>query len=154
MPDVTTSLSTELITCLQSETLVLLSTIDAEQGGPVTSAISWVYAIDQHQVRFAVDGRSRIVLNIRANPLVNATVIANGTVNVIYGSARIVQDSLEGVPFALVCIDIQVETVRDSMFYGAKISVHPEYEKTYDLRAAKKLDQQVFTAMKSVPMIK
>jgi hypothetical protein len=154
MPEVATTLSPELFTSLQSETIVLLSTIDAEHGGPVTSAISWVYAVNENQIRFAVDARSRIVMNIRSNSLVNATLFANGTVNVIYGSAKIVQDSLEDVPFNLVCIDIHIETIRDSMFYGAKISVHPEYEKTYDLRAAKKLDQQVFAAMKKVPILK
>jgi hypothetical protein len=34
------------------------------------------------------------------------------------------------------------------MFYGARLSATPEYEKTYDKRAADKLDGQVFAAMK------
>jgi len=148
MSEVVTVLSSELITQLQNEKLVLLSTIDAEHGGPVTSAISWVYAPDERTVRFAVDGRSRIVSNVRANPRVNVTLFAGGGVHAVYGQASIVKDPLEDVPFKLVCIDIAVESVRDAMFYGARISVEPEYEKTYDKRAAEKLDNQVFAAMK------
>ena len=34
------------------------------------------------------------------------------------------------------------------MFYGSKITVVPKYDKTYDLEAAKKLDNQVMEAMK------
>ncbi|HZG88289.1 pyridoxamine 5'-phosphate oxidase family protein [Paenibacillus sp.] len=148
MSEVVTVLSSELITQLEKEKLVLLSTIDAENGGPVTSAISWVYAPDERTIRFAVDGRSRIVSNVRANPRVNVTMFAEGSVHAVYGAASIVKDPLEDVPFKLVCIDIVVESVRDAMFYGARISAEPEYEKTYDKRAAEKLDNQVFAAMK------
>jgi hypothetical protein len=148
MSEVVTVLSQDMISQLQQEKLVMLSTIDAEHGGPVTSAISWVYAPNESTVRFAVDGRSRIVANVRANERVNVSLFAGGSVHAVYGKARVVKDTLEDVPFALVCIDIHVESVRDAMFYGAKISVEPQYEKTYDKRAAEKLDNQVFAAMK------
>jgi hypothetical protein len=148
MSEIVTVLSPKLISQLQQESLVLLSTIDSEFGGPVTNAISWVYAPDEKTVRFAVDGRSRIVANVRANGLANVSLFADGSVHAVYGKARVVKDALEEVPFALVCIDIEVEAVRDAMFYGARISVEPEYEKTYDKRAAEKLDNQVFAAMK------
>ena len=35
------------------------------------------------------------------------------------------------------------------MFYGSKITVVPKYDKTYDLVAAKKLDNPVMDAMKN-----
>lgn len=143
-----TELSPEIISQFQKEKLVLLSTIDAEHGGPVTSGISWIYAHDSKTLRFALDGRSRIVSNVRANASVNAVIFAEGSVKAVYGKAKVVKDELENVPFKLVCIDIEVESVRDAMFYGARISVEPEYEKTYDKRAAEKLDNQVFSAMK------
>jgi len=148
MSEVVTVLSPELISQFEKEKLVLLSTIDAESGGPATSAISWVFAPNERTVRFAVDGRSRIVSNVRANGRVNVTLFAEGSVHAVYGLASVVTEKLEGVPFALVCVDIAVEAVRDAMFYGARISVEPEYEKTYDKRAAEKLDNQVFAAMK------
>ena len=52
------------------------------------------------------------------------------------------------MPIKLSCIDIDVEEVREAMFYGSRITVAPEFEKTYDKRAADKLDGQVFAALK------
>lgn len=148
MPEVITALSEALMSQLENEKLVILSTTDAETGGPVTSAISWIYAPNETTLRFAVDGRSRIIANVKTQRHVNVCLFAEGTVNAIYGKARMVTDSLEGVPFQLACIDVEVESIRDAMFYGARISVDPEYEKTYNKQAAEKLDNQVFAAMK------
>jgi hypothetical protein len=148
MAETITALSEPLFTALQNDSLVLLSTIDAETGAPSTTAVSWIYATEPGRLRFAVDQRSRIVANIRNNALVNVTVFAEGSVHAIYGSAQIIVDALEAVPFKLTCVDIVISAVRDAMFYGSRISVTPEYEKTYDKRAAEKLDGQVFDAMK------
>ncbi|KIL41727.1 hypothetical protein SD70_04980 [Gordoniibacillus kamchatkensis] len=148
MAETITALPEPLVAALRKEKLVLLGTIDADTGGPAVSALSWVYAVDAARVRFAIDGRSRLVANIKANPNVTLTLIGEGSVHAVYGSANIVSERLEDVPFALVCIEVTVQAVRDAMFYGARISTEPEYEKTYDIRAAKKLDGQVFAAMK------
>lgn len=148
MAETITALPEPLIAALRKEKLVLLSTIDAETGGPAVSALSWVYAMDEGRVRFAIDGRSRLVANLKARPDVTLTLICEGSVHAVYGQAAVVTERLEDVPFTLVCIEVAVHAVRDAMFYGARISVEPEYEKTYDIRAAKKLDGQVFAAMK------
>jgi hypothetical protein len=148
MTQTPTHLSNELLPPLQKEPLVLLSTIDFETGSPNVSAISWVYAMDPETIRFAVDNRSRIVSNIRGKSGVVLTFMANGTVNAVSGEAKILVDTLEEVPLKLACIEVKVHAVRDAMFYGARITVEPVYEKTYDKRAAEKLDNQVFSAMK------
>lgn len=148
MAETITVLSEQLFEQLQKDAMVLLSTIDHESGAPAMNAISWVYAKDESTVRFAVDGRSRIAANIAANPLVTLTFIGAGSVHAIYGEGQLVTDALEEVPFRLACFDVNITVVRDAMFYGARISVEPEYEKTYDKRAAEKLDTQVFNAMK------
>jgi hypothetical protein len=148
MSETETQLTETLHAQLQKEKFVMLHTVDSDTNGPTSNAISWVYAVDNSTLRFAVDQRSRIVANIAKNNLVAVTVFANGTVNEIKGKAAVVRDALEDVPFKLACIDINVESVRDAMFYGARISTEPEYEKTYDKRAAEKLDGQVFSAMK------
>ena len=96
-----TELSEALFTKLQSETLVLLHTIDAETGAPTSSAISWVYAPDRNKIRFALDQRSRLVNNIRNNEQVALTVFATGTIHSIHGRAQLVTEALEGVPFKL-----------------------------------------------------
>lgn len=148
MAETNTSLTEALFMQLQTENFVLLHTVDAVNGCPTSSAISWIYAVDLTKLRFSLDGRSRLIANLNAKPEVSVTLFGNGSVHAVYGQARIVTDHLEGVPFPLACIDIEVTAVRDAMFYGARLSVLPECEKTYDQRAASRLDSQVFAAMK------
>ncbi|MEV2842767.1 pyridoxamine 5'-phosphate oxidase family protein [Paenibacillus larvae] len=143
-----TELNEQLTQHLQKENVVFLHTLDHESGAPTSNAISWVHAMSPTLVRFALDERSRLIDNIKKQDQVTLTVIAGGTVYAIYGKAKMVSESLEDVPFKLAAVDLHVEMVRNVMYYGGRISVEPEYEKTYDKRAAEKLDGQVFSAIK------
>lgn len=137
-----------LVDFLQQERFVLLSTIDYETGAPNVSAISWVYAKNEHTILFAVDNRSRIVQNVKHNSKAVLNVIANESTYSISGDANIIQEKMENIPLKLALIQLDIHEVRDVMFYGSKISVLPQYDKTYDLKAAKKLDSQVMETMK------
>ncbi len=148
MSEALTALPDKLFDKLQKEPFVMLSTVDAESGGPTNNAISWVYAVNPTTIRFAIDRRSRLIGNIEHNPRVSVTFFAEGSVHTVYGSAAVKADVLDDVPFKLACYDIAVDFVRESMFYGSRISVGPEFEKTYDKRAAEKLDNQVLAAMR------
>lgn len=148
MADTAVELNEALLTQLNKESLVLLSTVDAETGAPTSSAISWVYAEDHITIKFALDQRSRLIANMHKQPQVTLTVFASGTVHAVSGRCLQAAEALTEVPFKLACFTLRVEAVRDAMFYGARISAEPEYEKTYDKRAAEKLDGQVFAAMK------
>jgi hypothetical protein len=148
MAELVTALSEPLFSVLQREKFLLLNTIDHETGAPSINAISWIYAKDPQTIRFAVDQRSRILKNLANNPLATLSFIGAGSVYAIYGTARVVMQTLEGVPLKLACVDVDIQSVRDAMFYGSRIVTSPEYEKTYDKRAADKLDGQVFDAMK------
>ncbi|MNI21361.1 hypothetical protein D3C73_748810 [compost metagenome] len=148
MTELITTLPEPLFSVLQKEKFLLLSTVDFESGAPTINAISWVYAKDPTTIRFAVDRRSRIVSNLQHQPLVTLTYIGLGSVHAMTGIAKFVTEALDGVPFQLSCFDVEISLVKDAMFYGARIINQPEYEKTYDQRAADKLDGQVFDAMK------
>ncbi|MFP4975640.1 pyridoxamine 5'-phosphate oxidase family protein [Paenibacillus sp. CN-4] len=148
MSEAVAQLTESLRQMLQSETFVLLNTVDAETGGPTSTAISWVYAVSPAVIRLAVDHRSRLVRNMKSNPLVTITVFGEGTVFAINGRAEVRQDPLAGVPFNMCCFDVGVEAVRNALFYGAQLEAAPRYAKVYDVRAAEKLDGQVFDAMK------
>ncbi len=148
MAEKETKLTDELFEELQNEKFVLLHTTDTEVDGPTSSAISWVYAVNSSTLRIAVDQRSRLIANIKKNNRVAVTVFASGSVYEILGSASLITEALDDVPFKLSCIDVNIDSFRDAMFYGAKISTEPVYEKTYDARAAEKLDNQVFSSMK------
>ncbi len=144
------SLNEQLLPLLSKERFVLLNTVDKETGAPNMSAISWIYAPSESSIFFAVDKRSRIVENIRNNGLVTLTLIGAGSVFAIAGHAAIVDENMAGVPLKLAKVRIDIREVRDVMFYGSKISVEPQYEKTYDKKAAEKLDGQVMTALKTM----
>jgi len=145
---VETSLIEPLFQSLQKERFVTVATIDHETGAPNVSAISWVYAPDEKRVYFAVDNRSRIVENIRNHPSTVITLIANESTYSITGNAHIKLEKMEEVPLKLALVELNITEVRDVMFYGSKISVEPAYEKTYDEKAAARLDEQVLNAMK------
>lgn len=148
---VETSLIDPLFDALQKERFVTLASIDYETGSPNVSAISWVFAPDSKRIFIAIDLRSRIVENIKKHPAVVLTIIANDSTYSINGNAHLKVEKLEEVPLKLALIELSISEVRDVMFYGSKISVEPQYEKTYDEKAAAKLDKQVLDAMKNQP---
>lgn len=141
-------LTKQLFDYLQSERFVLLSTIDHETGGPNVSALSWVLAKNEQTILFAVDNRSRIVRNIEKSNKIVINVIVEDSSYSISGGAKIIQEKIEEVPLKLALIQLDIKEVRDVMFYGSKITTTPEYDKTYDPEAAKRLDTQVMDAMK------
>ena len=133
---------------LQKEILVTISTVDYESGGPNVSAISWLYAPDEKSILLAVNAESRIVKNVIHNNELVVNLMANDSVYAIHTKAIVKVEKMEKLPLKLSLLHLEVKEVRDVMFYGAKISVEPRFEKTYDKDAAKKLDHQVMTAIR------
>jgi uncharacterized pyridoxamine 5'-phosphate oxidase family protein len=133
---------------LQKERFVTLATVDHETGGPNVSAISWVLAKDEQTIYFAVDNRSRIIENIKSNDKAVINIIANESTYSISGTASVKQEKLDEVPLKLALVEININEVRDVMFYGSKIVAEPQYDKTYDKDAASRLDKQVMDAMR------
>jgi uncharacterized pyridoxamine 5'-phosphate oxidase family protein len=137
-----------LFDALQKERFVTLSTVDFETGGPNVSAISWILAKTDEKIYFAVDNRSRIVQNIQRNNQVVINMIVNESTYSISGEASVKTEKINEIPLKLALIEIAIKEVRDVMFYGSKITVEPEYDKTYDKAAATRLDNQVMDAMR------
>lgn len=155
MPNkVENTLSNELLSFLKKEQYVLLSTIDHETKGPNVSALSWLYAIDNRSIVFAVDLKSRIVKNIKENDQISITLIGNESTYSISGTTKIVEEPMTSVPLKLAKVHLTIKEVRDVMFYGAKMSVEPAYEKTYDPEAAAKLDRSVMAELKKTGVTK
>ncbi|CAM4032516.1 hypothetical protein BAMA_09125 [Bacillus manliponensis] len=142
------TLTDSLLQALREERIVTIASTDFESGAPNVSAISWVYAMNEKEIRFAVDWRSRIVQNVRHNKELVMTIMADESVYAISGDATLKTERIDNVPLKLSLIEVGIREVRDVMFYGAKLSVEPKYEKTYDLRAATKLDNQVLSAIR------
>jgi hypothetical protein len=141
------TISPSLQKYLNQERIILVSTVNSENQSPAMNAISWFIALDEETVRFAVDNRSWIVSNIEKNSFVSCSIFANETIYCISGKATILSTQLPGVPLKLACIEVKINEVKNIMFYGSKVSVEPQYVKTYDERAAKRLDDSVIKAL-------
>jgi uncharacterized pyridoxamine 5'-phosphate oxidase family protein len=133
---------------LQQERFVTLATVDFETGAPSVNSISWIFAKDESTILFAIDNRSRIVQNIAQNNQVVINIIANESTYAILGDASLKVERINDVPLKLALVKVAIKEVRDVMFYGSKITSHPEYDKTYDKNAAARLDKQVMEAIK------
>ena len=146
--EVEKQLNDELLSLLKKERFVTVATIDHESNAPNVNAISWIYAPNSETIRFSIDSRSRTIQDIRVCNKITVNVIGNGSIYAISGEATILQDTMKDIPLKLSLVEIHISEVRDVMFYGSKISVDPQYEKTYDAAAAEKLDSQVLKALK------
>jgi hypothetical protein len=142
-----TILTAEQMALINSDTLILLSTMDKETATPSISAISWVKAVSEDRVRFSVTNKSRIIANIKENPRITLCMIGLETVYSIVGTCSILSEKMEGVSMPLAKIEVQISGVFNSMFWGAKITDPPKFEKTYDPEKAKALDEQVYSSL-------
>lgn len=148
MSNVVTQLSDELYSAFQSETYCLLNTIDVESGGPTSTVISWIYALNHSTLRFAIDHRSRLVHNIKSNPLITVTLFHGDSMVAVNGKAVVVQDPLQDVPFPMSLFNMSIDAVRNALFYGAKLKSSPTYTREPNELQAQQFDELVFAAMK------
>lgn len=139
----------ELVEFLQVPRIVVVTTTDHETGTPMVNVISWVLARDARTLRVAGDGRARFVQNMRAGGRVALLVLGAGTAWTIYGTAGVLAEALPGVPLRLTLVELTDLTVFDSLFFGARLTAHPDWEVTYDAARAAELDRKVYAAMRS-----
>lgn len=130
-----------------SERLAFLSTIEKETGTIQQNVVSWISGIQPHVIRVAVSAKSDIVKNIEHNPNVTFSFFYNKSIVSFRCMAKILTRKMPGVPMPLALLELETDELHDIMFYGAEISQEPQYSKTYNIAAAKKLDQQVYAAM-------
>ncbi|MGE5701149.1 MAG: pyridoxamine 5'-phosphate oxidase family protein [Clostridia bacterium] len=142
--NVQATLTPELAEYLNGNKLVLLSTVDAESNTPSISAISWVKTINPETVRIAVAANSRIINNVKANSRATLCVIGLETVYSIVGECKVIEEPMEGIQMKLAKLELVVDNIFESMFWGSKITQEPAFEKTQMIEKSKELDAQVF----------
>jgi nitroimidazol reductase NimA-like FMN-containing flavoprotein (pyridoxamine 5'-phosphate oxidase superfamily) len=142
-------LNEKLYSILQRECFLLLHTNDFEKMTPQVNAISWVYAPNKETVRFAVVNHSKIIKNITTTESICLTLIDDESTYAIYGKAKILENETNKVAIKVAIVEMEINEVRDVMFYGSKISQNPRHEKVYDPEAAAKLDYQVMQRLKN-----
>jgi len=152
MPEIIHSeLPGELLDFLQGEVLVFLTTVNSETVFPHVAAVTWMLARDEKLLRFGMDPRAQSVANISGRPEVVVMVPGPTSCFAIDGIARVGQAQLPGVTLRMIMVEVNVERVRDVMFYGGRLTETPSYEKTYDAKLAEKFDTEVFNALRTAP---
>jgi Pyridoxamine 5'-phosphate oxidase len=131
----------------KDERIGFLSTIHKDSGAIQQNAISWIHGYKPNVLRIAVGSKAQIVTNIESNENVNFAFFYRKSIFSFQSKGKIVTKSIPGVPFPLTLIELETDELHDIMFYGAEITQEPVYEKTYNIKAAKKLDEQVYEGM-------
>jgi hypothetical protein len=140
-------LSEELVNSLQGEKIVTLVTLDKETKLPHMSVVSWLVAQPGgKQIKFALGHKGTSVDNILTNAEVILGVYGEGSYHAVRGNAAISDIIEKSMKYRVVTVEI--ESVEDVIFYGGKITVEPEYTKTYNPELAKKLDEEVYSLLK------
>lgn len=140
-------LSHEIASSLQGEKMVSLITVDSETKLPQLSVVSWVNASpDGTQIKLALGHKASSIANIQSNPSVIVGMIGGGSCYSVRGKASISEVFERTMKLCVVTIDI--EEVENVMFYGGKVTVEPEYVKTYNPDLAKKLDIEVYELLR------
>lgn len=136
-------LSAELVSSLQGEKMVSMVTLNNKTKIPQLSVVSWVYAKPNGtQIKIALGHKASSIDNIRSNPNVLVGIIGEGSCYEVRGTATVSQ--IFERTMKLCVVTIEIEAVENVMFYGGKVTVEPEYEKTYNPELAKKLDTEVY----------
>lgn len=142
-------LSRELVDFLQGEKIISLITINKETKQPTVSIISWLLAHKNGRFfTFAVGHNADSTKNIEEDPYVVLNIIAENSTFEVTGEGKVSNIYKGTIKYRVVTVEIK--TVKENMFYGGKITTFPQYEKTYDLNLAKKLDHEIYVTLKEI----
>lgn len=150
MSKVLTELTPEMVEALQGKSIVLLNVVEKESGGIYSTALSWVFAVNATTIRFAIDAKSDFIKIIEQDPAVLMNFVAQESVFSVTGKASVKVAKTEELTLKLALLEVEVEGIRDIIFYGGKITTNPEFIKTYNADLAKKLDNEVKEAIYNV----
>ena len=141
-------LSPQQVDALSQLPLVFLITHDQSKHWPITHAISWVHAVDTHTIRFAIEADSHLVTTLKEHPVFTLIFFADQSTYSLTCTDVESFTPKQQLPIPLSFYEGRVEEVRDILFYGAAITQQPRIEKTYDEKAADRLDQSVHHILK------
>lgn len=147
MSKVITELSSEMIQQLQGQNIVFLNVVDKASGDIYSTALSWVYALNPTAIRFAIDAKSDFVRIVQEDPRVLLNFVSQDTVLSVKGKGVVKVSKTEELTLKMALIEVQVDEIRDIMFYGGKIVTQPAFVKTYNADLIKKLDNEMKSAL-------
>ena len=143
----TTSLSQDVIDKLQGEKLIIAVTTSANNE-IYSTAISWVVAVNEGLIRFAISPKSPLIDNVKHNPTMQIIVTIPENTLAITGTAVVQPDPIPDMPFPMSYVELKIERVDDIMFYGGVVTSEPQYKKTYAVDLSKKLDTAIYKTLR------
>lgn len=150
MTKVLTELTQTMAEQLQGKSMVHLNVVNRETGDIYSTVLSWVYAISPKVIHFAIDAKSDFVQILQQDSRLVLNFIADETVFSIKGNAAVKVAQTEGLTLKMALLEVEVEEIRNIMFYGGKIVTQPAFVKTYKEDLIKKLDDEMRTALKGL----
>ncbi|SFI62022.1 pyridoxamine 5'-phosphate oxidase family protein [Thermoflavimicrobium dichotomicum] len=137
----------DVVQQLQGEKLVFVVSVNTA-GEIHATAISWLVAVDESLIRFAISPKSPLLENIKQQPRIKILVTLPGYVLAIEGRARVQPQPIPDVAFPMSCVEVEVDQVDDIMFYGGLVISEAKYEKTYSAELSKKLDSAIYKTLR------
>jgi hypothetical protein len=131
----------EALTYLKDLTPSVLAT--SSDNKPYTTFITWLVALDEKTVRFALSKDSFSTENLKQNPYASVEVFAEGIALSISGPTKLIVDEIGELPFPVSVFEMKVEKVVDNLFPGANITGKIPFEHIGDLVQAKEFDKIV-----------
>lgn len=139
-------LDRDLSDLLKDLTPAVLSTVDS--GKPYLAFVSWLTAKNEKTLRIALSKNSKSVENIKNNTNVAISVFGPSIAKTIYGTGKIIKDSIEDIPFPVSVIEVNVESIADNLFPGGNVKGTIPFEHTGNVQKALELDEKVLKALK------
>lgn len=139
-------LSEKIIAVLKELTPAVVATVSCDK--PYLAFVSWLIARDESTIRIGLSSNSKTVENIKANPNVAISVFGPEVASTIYGTAKIIKDRIDDIPFGVSVVEVKVESVVDNLFPGATVKGVIPFEHTGNVQKALELDEKVLKALK------
>ena len=139
-------LSKEILEILNDLTPSVVAT--SKDNKPYTTFITWLVGLDENRIRFAVNKDSLTAQNIKENPYASVEIFGEKIAVSISGSAKIIKEEIETVPFPVSVVELNVENVVDNLFPGGTVTGRIPFKHTGDVSKAEDLDNKVLEALK------
>ena len=97
--------------------LVVLATVN-EDGRPDTCPVSWVVALNPSVIRLAISREVNTYRNTLNNEHVMLSLVGGAMTLGIRGRARVLTDSLDGIPLSMAIVEMEVDEVKDDSVIG------------------------------------
>lgn len=139
-------LSDKMMAVLKDLTPAVVGTVS--ENTPYLAFVSWLIAKDDNTIRIGLSSNSKTVENIKVNPKVAISVFGPEVASTVYGTAKIVKEKIEDIPFGVSVVEVKVENVVDNLFPGATVKGVIPFEHTGNVQKALELDDKVLKALK------